>query len=310
MTRPLAPVPAPLDAEEGCEKYFPPFFPRNPLKRLDSDERIQGNPRKSNTSEVRFWRQKRDKPRKSKPMPAIIANKNSIISFGQIKPMEATGLPARRSTPSASLRSKRPPRRRRVRAGSGAGRPRPPAGSVGRRSPSSPPRSHRGPASPGAPEPPALPLHGRRAAARIAAQARSNGRRRFSTAQPTESLLPGSRLRAGAMSEWARTRSGAIAQREQMSPASAIVASIWGNGKGGEPPSWPGLTISIPIEAEFRSVRLSTNPGPRARRGLAPRPIGRSSRLPKPNNARTLRRQDRSAPSMRLRPSACPYNAG
>src|SRR4029077_1842307 len=26
-------------------------MPRNPLKRLDSDERIQGNPRKSNTSE-------------------------------------------------------------------------------------------------------------------------------------------------------------------------------------------------------------------------------------------------------------------
>ena len=66
--------------------------------------------------------------------------------------------------------------------------------------------------------------------------------------------FPGSRFRAGAMSEWARTRSGAIAQRAPISRASAIVASIWRSGKGGEPPSWPGLTISIPIEAEFRSL--------------------------------------------------------
>ena len=29
-------------------KIFTPKFPRNPLKSLDSDERIQGNPRKSN----------------------------------------------------------------------------------------------------------------------------------------------------------------------------------------------------------------------------------------------------------------------
>jgi hypothetical protein len=32
-------------AEEEGEKFFPEV-PRNPLKRLDSDERIQGNPRK------------------------------------------------------------------------------------------------------------------------------------------------------------------------------------------------------------------------------------------------------------------------
>ena len=41
------PVP-PNGAEEAAEKYRP-IFPRNPLISLDSDERIQGNPRKSNT---------------------------------------------------------------------------------------------------------------------------------------------------------------------------------------------------------------------------------------------------------------------
>jgi hypothetical protein len=29
---------------ESAEKKFPRFMPRNPLKSLDSDERIQGNP--------------------------------------------------------------------------------------------------------------------------------------------------------------------------------------------------------------------------------------------------------------------------
>ena len=48
MTRPLAPVRAPLNAREAREKYFP-RMPRNPLKSLDSNERIQGNPRKSNS---------------------------------------------------------------------------------------------------------------------------------------------------------------------------------------------------------------------------------------------------------------------
>src|SRR5271156_6606244 len=33
------------------EKNYPRFKPRNPLKSLDSDERIQGNPRQSNTHE-------------------------------------------------------------------------------------------------------------------------------------------------------------------------------------------------------------------------------------------------------------------
>jgi hypothetical protein len=51
---------------ESLDKFFLPFFPHNPLKRLDSDERIQGNPRDSNTLEVRFSRRKSDKPRQSK----------------------------------------------------------------------------------------------------------------------------------------------------------------------------------------------------------------------------------------------------
>src|ERR1700738_4440205 len=43
-----APVPALRTPEKGVEKNFPRFKPRNPLKSLDSDERIQGNPRQSN----------------------------------------------------------------------------------------------------------------------------------------------------------------------------------------------------------------------------------------------------------------------
>ena len=42
--RPQAPVPALRTQGEGLRKKFPRFMPRNSLKRLDSDERIQGNP--------------------------------------------------------------------------------------------------------------------------------------------------------------------------------------------------------------------------------------------------------------------------
>src|ERR1700722_13190877 len=38
----------PLNAGERREKFSSRKKPRNPLKSLDSDERIQGNPRKSN----------------------------------------------------------------------------------------------------------------------------------------------------------------------------------------------------------------------------------------------------------------------
>jgi hypothetical protein len=36
-------------ATETVEKILIPFIPRNPLISLDSDERIQGNPRKTNS---------------------------------------------------------------------------------------------------------------------------------------------------------------------------------------------------------------------------------------------------------------------
>src|SRR5271167_1489998 len=57
--RPQALVPVPLNAmEKGLRKKFPRFKPRNPLKSLDSDERIQGNPRQSNTHQRGFSQRK------------------------------------------------------------------------------------------------------------------------------------------------------------------------------------------------------------------------------------------------------------
>jgi hypothetical protein len=52
--------------DKGLEKKCLSFFPRNPLKSPDSDERIQGNPRKSNTQSQGFSRRNREAPRKSK----------------------------------------------------------------------------------------------------------------------------------------------------------------------------------------------------------------------------------------------------
>jgi hypothetical protein len=49
MPRRLAPVSALRPSRaKGREKFIPAKIPRNPLKRLDSDERIQGNPSFSN----------------------------------------------------------------------------------------------------------------------------------------------------------------------------------------------------------------------------------------------------------------------
>jgi hypothetical protein len=39
----------PVAPTETVEKIVPPFMPHNPLISLDSDERIQGNPRKTNS---------------------------------------------------------------------------------------------------------------------------------------------------------------------------------------------------------------------------------------------------------------------
>jgi hypothetical protein len=51
---------------ETARKNFPQFMPHNALKSLDSDERIQGNPRKSNARKQGLSQQNGDKPRKSK----------------------------------------------------------------------------------------------------------------------------------------------------------------------------------------------------------------------------------------------------
>jgi hypothetical protein len=49
-----APVAAPLNARKGARKIFSAKIRRNPLKTLDSDERIQGNPRKSKPQKRAF----------------------------------------------------------------------------------------------------------------------------------------------------------------------------------------------------------------------------------------------------------------
>src|ERR1700722_2019875 len=51
---------------ESAEKNCSRFKPRNPLKSLDSDERIQGNPRKSNPHERGSSQQNGQGPRKPK----------------------------------------------------------------------------------------------------------------------------------------------------------------------------------------------------------------------------------------------------
>jgi hypothetical protein len=43
-----------LQSPKGAEKNFVWFYPRNLLKSLDSGERIQGNPNKSNPQNRRF----------------------------------------------------------------------------------------------------------------------------------------------------------------------------------------------------------------------------------------------------------------
>jgi hypothetical protein len=68
MLRPLAPVPptSPI-RPENCENFIFSKIQRNPLKRLDSDERIQRNPSFSNPLFSPFSPWNADRPRKSKP---------------------------------------------------------------------------------------------------------------------------------------------------------------------------------------------------------------------------------------------------
>jgi hypothetical protein len=51
---------------KGREKFPSAKIQRNPLKRLDSDERIQGNPSFSNPQKLGFLRTKGHEPRKPK----------------------------------------------------------------------------------------------------------------------------------------------------------------------------------------------------------------------------------------------------
>jgi hypothetical protein len=53
---------------KSAEKNFPGFFPLNPLISIDSDERIQGNPRKSNPHNPVFSQRNGEGPRKAKPI--------------------------------------------------------------------------------------------------------------------------------------------------------------------------------------------------------------------------------------------------
>ena len=196
---------------------------------------------------------------------------------------------ARRSAPSASRPSKRRLRRRPARAGSGAERRRRPrrvmavvdAGDLER-------RSRRAPASPAAPAPAGPPPRGRRAARRRTARAESNGRRRARHSAPMERPRPDRACarRDVGMGEHALGRDA---------PARAEIARERDRrldlpvGKGGEPPSWPGLTISIPIEAEFRSLSPFQNALPACQARALRRPVGRSARPPRPNSAPRLR---------------------
>jgi hypothetical protein len=49
MALTVAPARAPVHARENARKIFPAKIPLNPLISHDSDERIQGNPKESNS---------------------------------------------------------------------------------------------------------------------------------------------------------------------------------------------------------------------------------------------------------------------
>jgi hypothetical protein len=60
-----------LRAKTGLKKKLPRKIPRNPLISLDSDERIQGNPRNSNPPKQGFPRRNGADPRKPKLIDAF-----------------------------------------------------------------------------------------------------------------------------------------------------------------------------------------------------------------------------------------------
>src|SRR5579872_2804947 len=64
--RPRPPSPTLLMRRKGAKNFCARKGPHKPLKSLDSDERIQVNPRESNSQNLKSWRRNRHAPRKPK----------------------------------------------------------------------------------------------------------------------------------------------------------------------------------------------------------------------------------------------------
>jgi hypothetical protein len=91
--RPQEPVPA-SRAKTGLKKKLPWKMPRNPLISLDSVERIQGNPRKSNPHKQGFSRRNGAGPRKSKRLDVMPSDKGFSAPFGSRRDRRLTAAAA------------------------------------------------------------------------------------------------------------------------------------------------------------------------------------------------------------------------
>jgi hypothetical protein len=94
--RPQAPVAAPLNARGRRAKIFFAKTPRNPLKSLDSDERIQGNPRESNPQ--KRGSSKRNAQVQENPNMSRLTNLSACRDEGMPAPTIGMG-PTGRSSP-------------------------------------------------------------------------------------------------------------------------------------------------------------------------------------------------------------------
>jgi hypothetical protein len=111
--------------QRRAEENFSAKNPRNPLKSLDSDERIQGNPRKSNPPGMGFSRRNRDRPRKPKrsdrttvdqPRKEPDRRRQTAKRFSETAPRAAPSSGGRSGRRSRSSRRRRPPSARGSRA--------------------------------------------------------------------------------------------------------------------------------------------------------------------------------------------------
>jgi hypothetical protein len=100
MRRRLRPRLSPRRRAKGREKFHSAKIQSNPLKRLDSDERIQGNPSFSNPQKRGLSRSNGQRPRKPKP-----------TARSRARPMSPSSREAdpRSPSPRARLRPRRPP---------------------------------------------------------------------------------------------------------------------------------------------------------------------------------------------------------